>query len=154
MMKRIIYCNQHPQPEPNPLPLPQQHSKRMIQMMLSHPQPQLLSLLLNKPLLPPQQHSKRMIQIMELHPHPLLLFPHPHPVAVKSLIYCLQKVFVLWFIICGMACMCFLENIKNFYLLSVSTCKSRSRIKNQQVLEMIVSEIERCHPLSPEIMPC
>lgn len=88
----------------------------MIQIMLSQPQP--LSLLLKKPPLPPhppQQDSKRMIQIMEQHPpkpFPLLeLDPHPHPVAVKSLIlYCLQIFFDLWFIICGMACMCFYKN--------------------------------------------
>ncbi len=69
-------------------------------IMLSHPHP-LSELLLNKLppqplLLPPQQDSKRMIQIMELHPHPLFEVvdvPHPHPVAVKSLIVdSLQKV--------------------------------------------------------------
>ncbi len=50
---------------------------------------------------------------MEQHPFPLLLFPHPHPVAVKSLIIMLPpKGFCLWFIICDMACMCLLYIIK------------------------------------------
>lgn len=84
--------------------------------MLSHPHPQ-SELLLKKPLLlphPPQKKSKMMIQIKELlhpHPHPLLEegdVPHPHPVAVKSLIVLPPKGFYLWFIICTMACMCFL----------------------------------------------
>lgn len=68
--------------------------------MSSHPHPQPLSqplLLLKRPLPlflhPPQKKSKRIIQIQEL--HPLLEevdVPHPHPVAVKSLIiFCLQK---------------------------------------------------------------
>ena len=41
---------------------------------------------------PPQQQSKRIIQIQE--PHPLLEnvdVPHPHPVAVKSLIIITSK---------------------------------------------------------------
>lgn len=66
--------------------------------MLSHPQP--LSELLKKlPLFPhpPQRESKIIIQMMELHPHPLLESveePHPHPVAVKSLIALPPKGFV------------------------------------------------------------
>lgn len=83
--------------------------------MLSHPQPQPQSELLLKklPLLPhpPQKKSKMIIQIKELlHPHPLLEegdVPHPHPVAVKSLIVLPPKGFYLWFIICTTACMCF-----------------------------------------------
>lgn len=88
--------------------------------MLSHPHPHphpQSELLPKKPLLlphPPQKKSKMMIQIKELlhpHPHPLLEegdVPHPHPVAVKSLIVLPPKGFYLWFIICTMACMCFL----------------------------------------------
>lgn len=80
-------------------------------MMLSHPHPQ-SELPPKKPLLlphPPQKKSKMIIQMMELHPHPLLEreLPHPHPVAVKSLIVLPPKGYYLWFIICGMACMCF-----------------------------------------------
>lgn len=81
-------------------------------MMLSHPHPQSELFPKKLPLLPhpPQKKSKKMIQIMELHPHPLLELGdvHPHPVAVKSLIvFASKRFFVLWFIICGMACMCF-----------------------------------------------
>ena len=92
-------------------------------MMISHPHPQSESLFLEKsPLFPqpllPQKKSKRIIQIKELHPFPLLKIEdvlHPHPVAVKSLIVdCLQKFFVLWFIICVTACMCFCNLQKKF----------------------------------------
>lgn len=69
-------------------------------MMLSHPHPP--SELLKRPLLPPhplppQKKSKKIIQMMELHPHPLLESveaPHPHPVAVKSLIVLPPKGFI------------------------------------------------------------
>ena len=46
---------------------------------------------------PPQQDSNRIIQIQELHPHPLLevvAVPHPHPLAVKSLIIASKGVIV------------------------------------------------------------
>jgi len=82
-------------------------------IMLSHPQEQ-SELLPQRELVlphPPQKNSKMMIQIMELHPHPLLErldVPHPQFVAVKSLIALPPKGFCLWFIICTMACMCFL----------------------------------------------
>ena len=78
--------------------------------MKSHPQPlsEFPPKKLPFPPHPPQQDSKRIIQIRELHPNPLLLLAlvlHPHPVAVKSLIYSLQKFFVLCFIICtGLVC--------------------------------------------------
>ena len=67
-------------------------------MMMSHPHPQ-SEFPSNKPLPlphPPQQKSKIIIQMMELHPHLLLetLLPHPHPVAVKSLIVLPPKGFV------------------------------------------------------------
>ena len=93
-------------------------------MISSQPQPQSESLFFEKkplphPLPPPQQESKRIIQIMELHPHPLLevvVVPHPHPLAVKSLIIsCLQRLFVLWFILCETACMC-LQNMENIFI--------------------------------------
>ena len=79
--------------------LPQQERSRRIQIMLSHPQseppPKKLPLLLPQP---PQQESNRIIQIKELHPHPLLevvvVPPHPHPLAVKSLIIASKKVIV------------------------------------------------------------
>lgn len=104
MMKRIDGCygNQHPHPQE--LLLPQQNRSNRI-MIISHPQSLPPKKLL---LLPPQQNSKMMIQ-MKLHPHPLLeeRLPHPHPVAVKSLIYVASKRFCLWFIICGRACLCF-----------------------------------------------
>lgn len=59
-------------------------------IMLSHPHPQSEFLMPKpKPLShPPHKKSKMIIQMKELHPHPLLAeaVPHPHPVAVKSLI--------------------------------------------------------------------
>ena len=78
-------------------------------IMLSHPHPQ-SEFLMPKPQPlshPPHKKSKMIIQMKELHPHPLLAeaVPHPHPVAVKSLIIA-SKRFCLCFIICGMACMC------------------------------------------------
>lgn len=74
-------------------------------MIISHPHPLLhpqSSLSLPPHMLlpphPPQKNSKRMIQIQELlHPHPLLevvAVPHPHPLAVKSLIVASKKVIV------------------------------------------------------------
>lgn len=71
----------------------------MLSHPLSEPTPNKLE---PEPPHPPQQESKRIIQMIEL--HPLLEFdvPHPQPVAVKSLIYCLQRVY-LWFIICTIA---------------------------------------------------
>lgn len=73
-------------------------------MIISHPHPllhpQSLSLPKKPPLLPhpPQRNSKRIIQIQELlHPHPLfdvVVVPHPHPLAVKSLIIASKKVIV------------------------------------------------------------
>ncbi len=67
-------------------------------MMFSHPQsdPLLPKRLVPLPH-PPQRDNKMIIQIMELHPHPLFEFTevlHPHAVAVKSLICCLQKFFI------------------------------------------------------------
>ena len=76
-------------------------------MMFSHPQsdPLLPKRLVPLPH-PPQRDNKMIIQIMEL--HPLFEFTevlHPHAVAVKSLICCLQKflfmVYHMW-----QACMC------------------------------------------------
>lgn len=74
-------------------------------MMLSHPHPPPQSELFpKKPLFPPphppQQKSKKIIQMKELlHPHPLLglgVEPHPHPVAVKSLIVFASKRFIVY----------------------------------------------------------
>lgn len=73
--------------------------------MLSHPHPPPQSELFpKKPLFPPphppQQKSKKIIQMKELlHPHPLLglgVEPHPHPVAVKSLIVFASKRFIVY----------------------------------------------------------
>lgn len=87
--------------------------------MLSHPQPHPLSLPPKRdvPLHPPQRESKRIIQMMELfpHPHPLfVLVPHPQPVAVKSLIYCLQIRFCFMVYHMCYACMCFYMGRKIF----------------------------------------
>ena len=84
----------------HPLPLlpPQKHSKRIIQIRQSHPQPLLhpqLSLSQPPPRIPLpqplQQNSKRIIQI-QLPPNPLFLHPQelllqPQFVEVKSLIF-------------------------------------------------------------------
>lgn len=63
--------------------------------MLSYPQPLSEPRERQLPLFPqpPQKNNKMMIQMIELQQPLLELFdvPHPHPVAVKSLICCLQK---------------------------------------------------------------
>ena len=79
--------------------LPQQKRSNRIQIQLSHPQSPLLPKKLPPLPQPPQHDSKMIIQMMELHPHPLLLFtdvPHPHPVAVKSLIVFASKRFIVY----------------------------------------------------------
>ncbi len=84
----MMLSHPHPEDEPPPKKLP------------PHPHPSL-------PLL--QKASRIIIHIMELHPHPplRLLVPHPQFVAVKSLIVLPPKFFYLWFILCGMAWLCF-----------------------------------------------
>ena len=69
-----------------------------------------------------------MIQMREL--HPLLEFadvPHPHPVAVKSLIYCLQKfLFMLYHMWYGLYV--FTEGKKIFTYLRSYLVKRKKKI--------------------------
>lgn len=70
------------------------------QMRSQHPLSELLPNPNPNPLPFPQQQSRIISQIMEPHPNPLLLeptelFPHPHPVAVKSLIFASKRFLIM-----------------------------------------------------------